>query len=268
MLGERSSLRVLAMVSMLALGSGCEEEDRDGPAPARESAQRDHGDIQIAWESPPDAISKSITESFHETQLFEDVAEGLNDTLKFPRNLPVRHVSCGEENAFYDPQSGELLMCYELLSAVAELAYDPTISEEEIGKRLVGTWMFVFFHELGHGLIDMYGLPVTGKEEDAVDDFSAVLLIEAGLADFAIRAAEYWSVTDQGMYDESSFADEHSLNSQRFFNILCAVYGSNPRQYQGLVTGGYLPEARAERCPAEYQQKLRSWETLLEPWTK
>ena len=128
--------------------------------------------------------------------------------------------------------------------------------------------MFVFFHELGHGLIDLYDLPVTGKEEDAVDDFSTLLLIETDLADYAIRAAEYWSVSDSGEYDPLSFADEHSLSAKRFYSILCLVYGSDPDAYAGLVTEGYLPLSRAQRCPAEYQQKLDAWETLLELWAK
>ncbi|MET0284227.1 MAG: DUF4344 domain-containing metallopeptidase, partial [Polyangiales bacterium] len=61
---------------------------------------------------------------------------------------------------------------------------------------------------------------------------------------------------------------EHSLNQQRFYQILCLVYGSNPRAYQALVSDGVLPASRAQRCPAEYAQKSAAWEQLLEPWAK
>lgn len=262
---EARGFVLAAVLGMASFAGGCDEHEAHGEDGG---TARDVGDIQLSWSPAPDAVSKGVSDSFRETRLFEEVVSGLNSSLKFPRNLPVAHAACGEENAFYDGRSGQLTMCYELLGSIVDLAYDPTISEDEIGNRVVGTWMFVFFHELGHALIDMYDLPITGREEDAVDDFSTVLLIEAGLADFAIRAAEYWSATDNMMYSEQNFADEHSLNSQRFFQILCSVYGSDPQKYQGLVSSGILPEERAVRCPAEYQQKLGSWETLLAPWSK
>jgi Putative metallopeptidase len=46
------------------------------------------------------------------------------------------------------------------------------------------------------------------------------------------------------------------------------VYGSNPTKYSSIVEKGYLPEARAVRCPSEYQRTAESWSTLLAPWRK
>lgn len=34
----------------------------------------------------------------------------------------------------------------------------------------------MLFHELGHAFISLYDLPITGREEDAVDQFAAILL--------------------------------------------------------------------------------------------
>jgi hypothetical protein len=159
-------------------------------------------------------------------------------------------------------------MCYELLDAITNISSDLASDDEELVERALGTWLFVFFHELGHGLVDYYDLPITGKEEDAVDDFSAILMIEADLAKYAAYAADFWSATGTGVSDVSQFADEHSLSEQRFFNILCLIYGSNPNKYDEIVSGGWLPESRAARCPNEYAQKKKAWDTLLEPWTK
>ena len=36
----------------------------------------------------------------------------------------------------------------------------------------------VFYHELGHAVIDMMGVPIFGQEEDAADVFSILLLIK------------------------------------------------------------------------------------------
>jgi hypothetical protein len=46
------------------------------------------------------------------------------------------------------------------------------------------------------------------------------------------------------------------------------VYGSNPTKYQYIVSQGYLPKARAVRCPSEYEKTARAWVKLLEPWRK
>jgi len=192
----------------------------------------------------------------------------LNDTLRLPRDLTVTHRDCGEPNASYSSQQHGISMCWELLESVTVTLYDGDRTDQENGDAVIGAWLSVMFHELGHALIDQYELPVTGKEEDAVDDFATVLLIEAGLADYAVSAAEYWALTDDGMYSQLAYADEHSLNSQRFYGILCTVYGSDPGEYGWLVDRGVLPETRAARCPDEYAQKSKSWNKLLEPYFK
>ena len=264
-----------AMAALLALAVACgggggsgDDEDADDEDRA---AHRDRGDVEIAWGEPPDEISAELAEGLREERIFEQLAEGLNETLKFPRDLPVAHVACGEENAYYDPNKGTLSMCYELLSSITKAAVDPEVSEQVLVERIFGTWTFVFFHELGHALIDLYDLPTTGREEDAVDDFSTVLLIEAGRADFALRAAEYWASLDSGELTTLAFADEHSLTQQRFYSILCLVYGSDPNTYAGLVSqgeDGLLPMSRAVPCEEESRDKRNAWATLLEPWAK
>lgn len=113
------------------------------------------------------------------------------------------HKRCGEPNAFYEPDEGRIVLCYEMMLKVAQVAAsDPTASEDEIGSHFVGAWLFIFFHELGHALIDLYDLPITGKEEDAVDDFSSVLLIESGLDELALEAAGFWAALDMGDYSQ------------------------------------------------------------------
>jgi hypothetical protein len=248
----------------LAWLAACGGEDE----PKGDSEHADRGDVEITWNSSSNAQSRQLAQVFREERLFEQLAESLNATLKFPRDLPVHHTDCGEANAFYDPNTGKLSMCYELLNQISLVVNDGQSTDQELGDRIVGTWLFVFFHELGHGLVDMYGLPITGREEDSVDNFSTVLMVQAGLEDYVLHAAEYWAATGNNMVGELDFADEHSLNQQRFYQMLCLVYGSDPRKYQGLVESGILPESRAERCPAEFAQQSDAWSQLLEPWSK
>jgi hypothetical protein len=65
-----------------------------------------------------------------------------------------------------------------------------------------------------------------------------------------------------------AFADEHSLGKQRYFNILCWIYGQDPDTHPDLIGPRVLPPNRAERCPGEFQRMVGSWEKLLAPYTK
>jgi len=263
-------LSAVLSVAMMAGASACGEDDDAKSTPSEEEDEHpDRGDLEVSFEGmPSDPISRQLAEGLEEEGAYDDLVEAFNETFKLPRDLPIEHVECGEANAFYDPQQRKLFMCYELLQTIVQVAQDPSLDEDERTDMIGGTWMFVLFHELGHALIDFYDLPVTGREEDAVDDFSAVLMIDSGNPTYALAAAAFFEATDSGMYDKLSFADEHSLGAQRVYSILCTVYGSDPDRYESFVTSGLLPESRAVRCPAEYQQKSNAWEALLEPWMK
>ncbi len=99
--------------------------------------------------------------------------------------------------------------------------------------------MFILFHELGHGLVNLFDIPITGREEDAVDQFSALLLLETdpegmteigtGLGVYALFGAEFFNAFALGPDELSKnvFADEHSLGQQRYYDLMCLVVGSN-----------------------------------------
>ena len=185
-----------------------------------------------------------------------------------PRDIPVRHTECGVANAYYSPEEGSVTLCWELLDFIAQVMDDPSLSQEELERGIGSVWLFVMLHEVGHALVDAYDLPITGREEDAVDDLATVTLIRAGAANAAVEAAIFWILTDDGQYTQAKFAGEHSLNAQRFYQILCTVYGSDPEGWASIVEYGYLPPERGARCDREYAQKDAAWATLLGPWRK
>ena len=85
--------------------------------------------------------------------------------------------------------------------------------------------LFVLLQEMAHVAITQMGLPVLGKMEDPVDTFAALRLIRVG-SDFSPRvltdAAEGWF-----MADRRDRYDEHGLNQQRAYQILCLMVGFN-----------------------------------------
>lgn len=225
------------------------------------------GSIRLVYELPANPAFNAIRTKIEKSKVFEDTVGELNDTLSLPSDLRVTFSQCGEVNAFYDSETKRVIMCYELVAAFEQQFADNYPDKASAEVAVIDATLFVFHHELGHALVHLLELPITGKEEDAVDDLATLVLLhhwEDG-DEAALNAAEAFYIS--GDQEESELADlaywdEHSLDKQRYYSITCIVYGSDTEAHKELV-GEDLPEERAERCPEEYQQKSTSWNTLL-----
>ncbi len=209
----------------------------------------------------------SYRQIFVQNRVFENVAEGLNKTVRLPSNVEIQTVDCGTVNAFYDPNNKRIIVCYELLDYFLGMFKPTAKNDDELGNAVMGAVMFAFFHEAGHGLIHVLDLPAVGREEDSVDQLATLTLIaggDPGVA-MALSGAYWFQLQAQQTGNQTPFWDEHAFDSQRFYNILCLIYGSAPEKYGEFVTSGNLPADRAKRCPEEYTKINKAWEKLLQP---
>ena len=209
--------------------------------------------------------------AFMQEQVFENVAKMLNGTLKMPRIVDIQMVECGTVNAFYDPNNSRIIMCYELMDYFTQMFQPVSKDNDELGNAILGATFFAFFHELGHGLIHQLDLPATGREEDSVDQMATLVLMEGGDQGVAAAmAGARWFALQAEANKKAGvsmpFWDEHSLEGQRFYNIACLIFGSNPEKYSPMIKNGYLPKARAVRCPDEFKKISHAWERLLGPY--
>ena len=253
------------------------------PAPAAPLAPRrpgDRGDFKVAYEKPKDPDYRELQQIFKDTALFEETVKALNETLALPADVTVVLRECGQVNAFYEAESRRISLCYELVGAFTEMFLANAETEEEAeaaGESVAGATLFIFFHEVGHALVDLLDLPITGKEEDAVDQLATLILLEAGkdgenaaldgASSFITEEAEK-ETGAEGELEDLAFWDEHSLDEQRFYNIVCWIYGKDPAGYAYLLEDDTLPEDRATSCPGEYERMSKAWDTLLEPYVK
>jgi hypothetical protein len=248
---------------------------RHRPITRLASARRgDHGELKLVYGRLSGAEHERLETIFKEERLFEDILDQLNQALVLPRNLPVRLEECDEVNAFYDPDDGSVTLCYELLEHFLELfgsQADESSDEEqeEAAAKAVAALVFTFYHELGHALIDIYDLPATGREEDAVDQLATVMLLETWEGEDSelaiLSSAEWFDLDASEGEEEPDTADEHSLDEQRYYNLVCWIYGSDTEYFADVVDDWELPAARAERCEDEYQRMSDAWNTLLGP---
>ena len=229
---------------------------------------QDRGDLILYYERPLDEEFSEIYSILQETIFFDDLVAELNNTYRFPRDIDIVFVECGEENAFYDPETVEILMCYDLIQKYADIFAEEYQGDYSDEVTLAGH--FTLLHELGHALVDQYQLPIIGREEDVVDSFATILLLQTGEEESVIAGIEQFDVDaeEDEEFGELPFWGEHSLSIQRVYNIACLVYGSDPNEYADFVGDDFLPEERAEGCSDEYEQAVEGWQTLLADFTK
>lgn len=123
---------------------------------------------------------------------------------------------------------------------------------------------FTLLHEMGHLLIHELQLPVLGREEDAADQlgFVGLFLLQGKQRDANFYAklldvADYWRLEwrlPKAPEERVYGWDSHALDEQRFYNIACLAYGSDPDQLEWIIAATGLPDERAFYCQQEYQQ--------------
>ena len=158
-----------------------------------------------------------------------------------------------------------------VMSSTALKAADLTAEQIEEGQKfIVNNALFILFHESGHMLVSELGLPVLGREEDAVDGLSSVMLLESEDEDLkaAIQdAADGWFLIDEAKGEgpqESDFIDTHGLDRQRAYSMVCMMAGADPEYFKTFIDSLDFPAERREECAGEYAKTRDSWFGLLE----
>ncbi|MBU1247393.1 MAG: DUF4344 domain-containing metallopeptidase, partial [Proteobacteria bacterium] len=166
----------------------------------------------------------------------------------------------------------EIVICQELFEyflSLAEQFDDP----DQVEQLMLDSVVFTGLHEWGHAAIDLYDIPITGREEDVADQVATWLTIEAvgenaeEALTTMLNASLLFLVQGENMADdESAYWDSHSLDMQRFYNMLCWSYGFDP-DLTNKVTGEpveeIIPEERLASCSEEYQRMFDSLSSLM-----
>jgi hypothetical protein len=204
------------------------------------------------------------------------VVEHLNQEFELPQAIKLKFACSddGEDSPYYDPEHKEVIVPYAFRRYVQEKLRRNEYSDDAEELRTVtdDVLLHTLYHEIGHALVDVLNLPITGKEEDAVDELSTVLLLESyeDGDEIAISAGEFFDIEalqTENVTEDALFG-EHSLDEQRFFNILCLVYGENPEERTDLFEGLDINEERAEMCIDDFEKRNKAWATLLKLYRK
>ncbi|WP_433543988.1 DUF4344 domain-containing metallopeptidase (plasmid) [Streptomyces sp. CA-294286] len=264
----RAVLAAAALATVLLGVSACQQPARpphvaqpQTPAPTAAPPSGSGArvlDVRYEKPSPADRRAAAFLEG---RRTVEGAADDLADFLGWGAREPVALVvkSCDGQGSSYDPEARRIDLCYEEVTETRELF-------REGGRRgatddaVHAVQLETLFHEAAHALVDALELKLPGNEEDAADQFAALMLLRRGVpGEHQLRAAADAWRTSAEVYEETP-GDEHATDGQRAAAQLCYAYGAAAGRDRESADTRTLPAARAAGCAEE-------WETVRERWT-
>lgn len=235
------------------------------------SAFADSDSVVIRYLEPQNQVEKTTKSDIEQSGVNQTLVDLSESLFPFRKTLTIEYG--GDQGPLYDPELHQVQMPYEFYQQALDY-FKKNEYDKKYGKSAqagaIDTVLHTLLHEAGHAYIADQNIPILGKEEDAVDNFAALMMIEyvENGEDAAISAADMFAFESDDRpdyYDFGEYIDEHSFDLQRYFSTLCLVYGSNPEKHKGLldeVENDYLAD-RKDFCIYQYQTVAQNWHSYL-----
>ncbi|MEU1075230.1 MULTISPECIES: DUF4344 domain-containing metallopeptidase [unclassified Streptomyces] len=230
---------------------------------------------------PPSAPDRPDAAFLRGRRILERASADLDALVpgqRLDRVVEVVARSCDGEGSAYDPEARRIEICYDDVAQERALFVAAGVrpADDEAAAVLTET----VFHEAGHAVADVLGLDLGDRaEEDAADQFAALMLIRRGPAgerELRTAAREYelsaaagdadpdpgGAAKDEAAKDEAP-RDEHSPDLVRAAHHLCLLHGAAPARTADLVGTPLLPRKRAGRCGEEWRRVRETWQKRL-----
>jgi hypothetical protein len=239
----------------------------NGPGPAFAEEMKS-GRILVEYVPPRNPDHEALYMQLMERMSLEKIRD-IFAPFRLPRDIKIRTIGCdGVSNAWYVPINGvpTITVCYEYLDELWKRLPMMMMMMPNDGPTqtdaLVGQMFFAFAHEFGHLAFDLYDVPIFGHEEDAADNFATFIMLQfqADAPRLVMGAAWSYRAFIRNIRENpnatiplTAFSSNHGQPEERFFNLECMAYGSDPKRYADLVDKGLLPQSRAKDCKYEYE---------------
>lgn len=227
--------------------------------------------VSFSFDQPSDQAAVASKQLIDNSGLIGDLDAFLNNTFITRQDVKIHfgesdNVAYYEDNKVYIPYT--MVQEVEKYFAHTMYEYHRANVEEAIQDNILHTVL----HEFGHALIEQYQLPVLSKEEDIADSFANFLVLtyfEDGY-DIAQSAADLYYLEGKRIqrFYKQDYWGEHSLDKQRYYTMLCHIYGKDPQAHSRAREKAGFTEERAERCVVDYEILDNSWRKVLKPYLK
>jgi len=233
--------------------------------------------VTIAYVAPQNSDFQQHYSLLTARRALEKIQEILSP-LRLPEELTIKTAECGRVNSWYSRENSKptVTICYELLKHILEsLPKETTSAGFTPDDAAIGQFFWFALHEAGHAMFDIFNVPIFGNEEDAADNFATYIILQNRMTEarrlIGGAAWAWWSYMSDYKRNPvvqvrlESFASDHGLPEQRFYNLLCIAYGADPVMYDDLPRVGYLPTTRALRCKREYKKLADAFDKEIGP---
>jgi hypothetical protein len=143
---------------------------------------------------------------------------------------------------------------------------------------MVANALWTLLHETAHAVIAQMDLPFFGSEEDAADQIATIVLLRGNAyfdvadsvaeVETVIAAATAWRVEwelEQRDGIAAAYWESRPLSIQRFYTMMCLLYGSDPDKYGQTQEQLGLPYEGAYGClDYENERARRAVQWLIE----
>ena len=128
----------------------------------------------------------------------------------------------------------------------------------------------VVLHELGHGLVREFDLPILGNEETLADTFATHYLVtrmpkERALKVLTARVASLMYEAEEVPRNEWTVKGEHNSDARRAYQIAAAAIAYDYDAYLSLALLVDMDEADIRRARDYGSEIHRSWRRILQP---
>jgi lipoprotein-anchoring transpeptidase ErfK/SrfK len=155
------------------------------------------------------------------------------------------------------------------LQSAPQLEASSPLKRENVVDFIIGNMLFVLLHETAHNIVSEFSLPILGRQEDAADEFAVLTLLKVGSPmsqRVLAEAARGWFLSDRRAKkdgDSPVYYDEHGLDAQRAYHIICLMVGYDPGRFAPLANEAMLPEDRQKTCQRDYTDASSGWDAAL-----
>src|SRR5262249_9557649 len=151
---------------------------------------------------------------------------------------------------------------YEAIASIHDLAKGATSDPNDLTTLVTGGVIEEVLHRMAEAILQVFDVPVWGKQEDAADMLGAFLMLkfDARTAGVGITGAARLLAYATAANRKIDYVSEVSPPAQRFYNFLCIAYGGERLGFQAAVDNGLLPQSRADRCGEEYNNIRKAFD--------
>ena len=229
--------------------------------------------FEFIYKTANSKIDKKNLQLIKNSKRLEETKLFINDFFILEKKVQI--IFGTEDGPYFDPERNTIAIPYSFLQETKEkfknVNYDKS-QNIDLDTAVIDVVIHTIFHEFGHAIVNMYDIPILGREEDAVDNLANIMLIEyfKNGDDILLTNADIFDLYDREKKDleEHEFMGEHSLDIQRFYSMLCFVYASNPSKYEDMLSDYDFPMYRKNMCIDDLNNTSRSWHKVLKNYIR